>query len=325
MRTLTPWWSWVLALAACGPSHDLSGPDAPGPDALGPDMGEPGGDLAAVPPGCHLERTTEDRPDDHGFDQIRVLYVVPSDGSDAALDTNGKICNSVRAFATWFYAQAGSYLRFDTHEGLLDIGFVRLGKTDVEMRGSDPNNESIDTGTAFVINRIERELAAAGLIASNKLYAVYYDGTSTWACGAGAYPPLIPGRLGAMYLDALPIGQTVACGESYPWGLPSLAPGYVDYAMLHELVHAMGIVSQFSPHHHSTGHVFDTTAAMPQRDLMYSPRMGQPDPAWGTTHPDGLLLDLGNDDYFQADAAVELGRMSLLAPLPDNATRPGGW
>jgi hypothetical protein len=35
---------------------------------------------------------------------------------------------------------------------------------------------------------IERELANLAMIAPNKAYAVYYEGSSTWACGAGAWP-----------------------------------------------------------------------------------------------------------------------------------------
>jgi len=299
----------ALACAACG--DDGAAP---------PDASEQ--DLMDVPAGCVVERSTGNRPDDSTRDQIRFLYVLPSDGVDAGHDTSGKICNSVRGVATWFHEQTGQFLRIDTQDGLIDIGFVRLSKTDAEMRGTDANNNTIENGVAFVRERIERGSQAMGLVAPNRLYGVFYDGTSSWACGGGAYPPLISDRVGAMYLQAIPLGQTQACGASYPWGQASLVPNYVDYGILHELVHSMGIVSMTSPHQHSTGHVYDLGAPNPNSDLMYSPRMGMPDPGWATNT--GLVIDIGSDDYYNAGAA-DLATMSLLAPLPENARRPTGW
>lgn len=284
-----------------------------------------GVDLPGVPAGCVPERATADRPDDTRHDQIRVLYVLPADLPDEGRDTSGQICNSVRAFATWFHAQAGAHLRFDTSGGLLDIGFARLGKTDAVMRGNDPDNGSVEFGTAYVRNRIETELISMRQIDSNKLYAVYYEGSSLYACGAGTLPPHIIGRVATMYLDGLPMGQSVLCGESYPWGQASLVPNYIDYGMLHEIVHSLGVVPESAPNHHSFGHVFDRDAVAPNRDLLYSPRPGMNDPGWATNDPAGLILDLGKNDYFQANGEVELSTMSLLAPLPEGWNRPVGW
>lgn len=296
--------------------------------ACGDDDGDPavdaGIDMPGVPTACAADRATADRPDDNGYDQVRVLYVLPSDATDQNRDTSGQICNSVRGFATWFHAQADAHLRLDTAGGEIDIGFARLGKTDAEMRGNDPNNNSVDFGTAYVRERIERELVAMGMIDRNKLYAVYYEGSSTYACGAGAYPPLITARVGTMYLNGLPPGQSTPCGQSYPWGQATLVPNYIDYGMLHELVHSMGVVAESSPNQHLMGHVFDRNAVAPNRDLMYSPRLSGTDPGWATNDPAGLVLDLAKDDYFGA-GDVDLAKLSLLSPLPEGARRPIGW
>jgi hypothetical protein len=248
---------------------------------------------------------------------------LPSDATDHGRDTNGQICNSIRGVATWFHTQSNVYLRFDTANDLIDIGFVRLNKTDAYMRGTDVNNTSIDTGTAFVRERIERELVAMNQIASNKLYAVFYEGSSVYACGGGAYPPTIKARVGAVYLEGMPPGTSVPCGDSFPWGQANLKPSYIDYAILHELVHSMGIVASTSPNQHSSGHVYDVSSATPQRDLMYSPRTSS-DPAWATNNPGGLFVDINRDDYFSA-GAVDLSKMSLLTPLPAGQVRPNGW
>ncbi|HSD85876.1 MAG TPA: hypothetical protein VLB44_00120 [Kofleriaceae bacterium] len=302
----------LVAVAACGDDGATTPPDAAG--TL---------DLAAVPQGCVPERALADRADDTTLDQIHVLYVTSQDGADRQRDTNGQICNSMRAVATWFHGQSDAYLRFDTQDRLIDIGFVRLPETDAQMRGTDPANTDIDTGTGFVRERIERELVAMGMIESNKLYAVFYEGSSVYACGGGAYPPLIVARVGAMYLQGMPPGVTQPCSDVLPWGQASLVPSYIDYGILHELVHSMGIVPMGAPNEHAAGHVYDVSSTTPARDLMYSPRTSS-DPAWAVTDPNGLLIDINRDDYFTT-GSVDLAKMSLLSPLPADAKRPYGW
>jgi hypothetical protein len=302
----------LIACSSSGMGDDVDG----GPDASGDD-------IAVVPPGCLTERSLADRPDDHGFDQIRVLYVTPADGPDNARDTNGQICNSVRAWATWFNRRSDAFLRLDTSGGLIDIGFVRLAANDVQMRGNDPGNNTIETGIAFVRERIERALEAQGLVAPNKAYAVYYEGSSSWACGGGAWPPLISDRVGAMYLKGVPFGTSIDCG-AMPWGRADLVPEYIDYAMLHEIVHTLGFVPDASPHEHSYGHIFEVGVPTTHRDLMYSPRPQMPDPPWGIYDGDGALLDVNGDDYY-GTSGYDLARSSILAPLAQNAQRPIGW
>jgi hypothetical protein len=317
----------LVALCACG--DDGGGDDGLTPDGsqlvdAGPDSPDaPMVDMPVVPTGCAAGRTMTNRPDDTSLDQIRFLYVLPSDAIDHQRDTNDQICNSVRGVATWFHTQTDLNLRLDTSGGLIDVGFVRLTKTDAQMRGTDPNNTSVDTGTAFVRERIERELVAMGAIASNKLYGVFYEGSSVYACGGGAYPPLINARVGAVYLQGMPPGLTQPCGDAFPWGLSSLVPSYIDYAVLHELVHSMGIVPDSSPNEQAQGHVFDVSSSTPNRDLMYSPRTSG-DPAWATNSSAGLIVDINHDDYFHA-GTVDLATMSLMSPLPSPPVRPQGW
>lgn len=314
----------VLALVGCGADDSMLGPDA---GTEGDGSGGDGGDGSIDPSdqlaGCVAGRATADRADDNALDQIRVLYVVPADGLDREYDTNGKICNSIRSIARWFHTSAGdSYLRFDTQGGLLDIGFVRLTKTDAQMRGTDPNNTDVNTGTAFVRERIERELESKGLIAANKLYAVYYDGSSVYACGGGAWPPVIQDRVGAMYLRGMPTGLTTPCAEVLPWGQASLVPNYIDYGILHEVTHSLGFAPDAAVHEHAMGHVYDGTADS-ARDLMYSPRIGGTDPPWNVGA--GLILDINHDDYYGTTPALDFAKSSLLTPLPAGPQRPIGW
>lgn len=276
-------------------------------------------------PTCPFDRSEADRPDDVDAPQIRVMYVLPADVDDEALDTNDRICDSVRSWTTWLRGQSDDrQLRLDTAAGALDIGFVRLSKTDAQMHGTAAVAD-VETGFAYVRNRIEQELLLAGLLAPGKIYAVYYGGSSEYACGGGAYPPTIVDQVAAMYLGGQIPGYPACTSE--PWGEPDTAPAYVDYAMLHELMHTLGAVDLLAPHEHASGHAYDDDAARPWVDLMYSPREGENDPPWGVYEPDGLQLDLGRDDYFDHGdpELVDLARSVFLEPTADGASLPPGW
>lgn len=277
------------------------------------------------PPTCSEARSELERPDDSPDPQVRVLYVIPSDGTDEALDTNGTLCSSVLSWRRWLEEQSeGRTLRLDTADGVLDIGFVRLDLTDAQMHGTAAVAD-IDTGIAYVRDRIERELRALGMLEAHKLYAVYYGGTSEYACGGGAHPPELVGQVGAMYLGGQ-IPGFAPCTDA-PWGQPDLVPRYIEYAMLHELVHSLGVVDSAAPHEHSAGHAFDDAEPSPERDLMYSARPGGSDPPWGVYAPGGLVLDLGRDDYFEPPdpALVDLARSAFLEPMPADPVFPPGW
>ena len=228
--------------------------------------------LAADPAFGALPRATADRLDDWaGRPQVHALYVVPSDGTDRALDTNGTIEASVDAFQRWLASQAGGRaLRMDTFEGALDITFRRLSRTDAAIAASGP----------FVRDEIERELVGAGLV-RDKLYAVWYDGSSTFACGGGAWPPTLRGSVAALYLQGRPPAAALCANN--PFATPGGPPRYWDFAMLHELVHTLGFVATCAPHHTLAGHTSDDV-----RDLMYAGPLG-----WAPS-----LLDVGRDDYY---------------------------
>ena len=221
-----------------------------------------------------LPRATEDRADEVRGPQLHAVYALPSDGEDRALDTSGAIAASVEAFQRWLARETGgTNFRLDTSDGELDVTFVRLPISDESMKA---------TG-AFVRNEIERLMREAGQIETGKLYAVYYDGGSTYSCGGGAWPPRLVGVVGAMYLRAQPAGYAVPCSAN-PLAAPGAEPGYMDIAMLHELVHTLGFVAECAPHHTRAGHASDSP-----NDLMWSG-----DQPWQLPP----RLDIGRDDYY---------------------------
>jgi hypothetical protein len=153
----------------------------------------------------------------------------------------------------------------------LDVSFHRLSQT----------GSALAQRGVFIRDAIEQELRGAGFDREDKVYAVYYDGATTAACGGGAWPPTLPGAVGALYLRA-----------TYGAGLPCYDPALsrsglqiMDFAMLHEVLHTMGFVPTCAPHHTRAGHVSDDP-----RDIMYA---GPED--WRPS-----ILDVGQDDYYHA-------------------------
>ena len=114
-----------------------------------------------------LPRATTDRPDDRPGAQIHVLYVLPSDGSDEALDTNGTIAASVGNFQSWLKGQTGGNgMRLDMSGGELDVSFVRLAESDAQLAARG----------LFMRDAIEAGTRAAGFADPDKIYVDYYGG-----------------------------------------------------------------------------------------------------------------------------------------------------
>lgn len=250
-----------------------------------------------------LGRANADRFDDSDSFQVHVIYTVPKDGQDRQRDTNGEIRNSILALQSWFKGQTGGVgLRFDTYDGEPDITFVRLSQTDAELSSAGE----------YALERIEAELTALGFNHPRKLYAVYHDGGNNHTCGGGAAPPSLVGSAGITFLRGTPPGAP-PCSNS-PLGASLTQPSYLDYVMLHEVVHTLGAVPDCAPHLTSVGHHTTDDPA----DLMYGGNLPARSPR---------KLDANHDDYFghgRSDC-FDLAKSAFLEPLPVDAAPPLGW
>jgi len=218
------------------------------------------------------------------------MYVVPSDGMDRSFDVNDTIVNSTAAWESWLSDQTGGRrIRLDTYLGQPDITFARLSQTDAQLAAYG----------ASIRDQIEAELHASGFNAANKIYALFYDGSSTFACGGAAWPPVLPGNVVGLYLRGVLSG--VPCLDTYAG--PGQPPGYREFSMIHEILHALGFVPTCAPHHVLSGHVSDDP-----HDLMYA----GPEPWLPST------LDTNHDDYYSAGVTgcLDLSQSAFLASPP---------
>src|SRR6185503_8690916 len=242
------------------------------------------------------DRSTTDRADDATGRQVHVMYVVPSDGVDDHLDQTATLESSLKIANEWFKTQTGGKgLRFDTYNGKLDATFLKLTKTDLEMNVAGGN----------VRGKLEYQLIANGFNSVDKVYLVYYSGDGD-GCGRGAWPPTLPGNVGALY-----IGAAAAC-TTQPFAVGTQPPGFLEFLAVHEVLHVLGFVAQCAPHHTEAGHIGDSV-----QDVMFSgPQAWQPS-----------TLDVNHDDYFGSavPGCRDLANSSLLEPLPAGAEAPPGW
>lgn len=216
-----------------------------------------------------------DMPDERAGPQVRFVYVIPSDGEDRLFDSNGKISNAISSIQHWLIGETGGKkLSVDSFQTSFDIGFVKLDKTDNEMRAYGIN----------LRDELERILKSKGFTKEQTIYAVFYDGSNDHACGGGAYPPTLPGTVAAIYLKGTPPNAPTC--NSNDLGTSDTIPGYLELAMLHEIIHTLGYVPSCSLHHHQAGHV-----SAPTNDLMYAGNE-----AWAVP---SLKLDIQNDDYYK--------------------------
>ena len=227
------------------------------------------------------------------------MYVVPCDGVDRSFDVNGTIVNSTAAWERWLGDQTSDrQIRLDTYLSQLDITFTRLSKTDAQLAAYG----------ASIRDQIEAELHARGFNAANKIYALFYDGSSTFACGGAAWPPVLPGNVVALYLRAALSG--VPCLDTYAG--PGQPPGYREFSMIHEVLHALGFVPTCAPHHVLSGHVSDDP-----HDLMYAgPEPWQPS-----------ILDTNRDDYYSANVpgCLDFSQSTFLDSSSTKAEKTSQW
>jgi hypothetical protein len=247
------------------------------------------------------DRTTGDMPDEISGPQVHFLYVVPADGTDRQLDANGAMEQSINRIERWFEAQTRDQaLRIDTYKGAPDITFVRMPHSDAQATSTNP----------WPLWVIGEDLVAAGFNNQAKVYAAFYDGHSTWACG-GAKSPALP-KLGAMYLLAQPTNDPRPCSDAPGFGTGTDRPGYFEIGLLHEILHVIGFTPHCAPHASADGygdHVDDSPT-----DLMYGPD-ARSRAGWDWAH---AVLDYNHDDYYRAHipGCPDLSESPYLQPIP---------
>jgi hypothetical protein len=262
------------------------------------------------------ERSLVDRPDDmSGMYQVHVLYVLPAGAADQQRDLDGRIDMSVGAVNGWLWQQTGgSMMRFDTYQGELDITFVALDMTSDEIYEAAVAQYG---GALWIRDIVEAQIAGMNVFQPGKIYVSMVEiDRHPSTCADSAHPPELMGRLAGLYPSAVVEAGWNCADEPFGAGI-----SFKDMGVMHEIVHLLGFASSCGSHPTSadnTSHTGDDN-----RDLMWAPAGGDAR-FWET---DNMLLDPGNDDYFNHSIAgcPDLIDSAFLDPLPADPQPPIGW
>ncbi|MDB5728848.1 MAG: hypothetical protein JWQ00_2053 [Noviherbaspirillum sp.] len=247
--------------------------------------------VASAPaPQQPLNRSGVDQPDDLHGAQVHLVYAIPADGVDHAFDLSETIANTTGSYNNWLAQQtAGNRLKIDTYQGRLDVTFVRLPRSDAAYDAFGYNKRDV----------IEADMRAMRQVNPDKIYAVYYDGGNVNTCADAPHPPALAGQVAVLYMRGAVPGYMPCQDNPYAAG-PTAAPGYLDFTMLHEILHTMGAVDDRAPNAVLNGHVnTDPTDLMYAGPLPWNPSVLDSTKA-NYYNPNGLaggLFNLANSLY----------------------------
>jgi hypothetical protein len=242
-----------------------------------PVLAQPAGTSVSV------ERTSIDLEDDSLLHQIKVFYVVPSDGIDERLDIDGRLASMVQSANSWLRDQTGKRLRFDTYRGQLDVTFVRLDETEAELwRPPEQDTAPCRERPCPVPDDIAGRLEGLGVLPEHKLPFIFYGGQvhpGFGAIGCGG-----AGRRSAWVIWGLvdPAWGDRACDVPFVVQ-PAGGEGFSHaLGLVHEIFHTLGAVDPLAPNSSGEYHI-----------------IGDPDDLMSVEGGSGPWhIDKGRDDYW---------------------------
>lgn len=182
-------------------------------------------------------------------------------------------------------------LRLDMrNNGQVDVSYFALSRPDgfYASRG------------VFAVDEMGAEIAASPLYNRTKIYLIYYEGTSTVACGNGQSP----GHFSAIYLRGAPPGAPPC--DTFALASSATGPaGYLEWSAIHEIGHNLGFVNSCATNYTTfiPGHTGDDPT-----DLMWARRDASDTRSWRPS-----VLDPGQDDYYGASVPGTCPRNMFLS------------
>lgn len=208
-------------------------------------------------------RTSADRPDDLTGPQVRVYYVLPADGPDRMWDINGTLDRAVKTANEWLFAKGEHHVRFDLHDGELDVGFVRLPEHEGDL-WMDPSDPTLRCTTACPEPWwIHQRLDQLGVLSPDKTPVIVYGGgiaptirVSGIGCAmAYGFDNVLYGGFVSPAVRSFMSGWAGCLG-----GMEATLPeteNSLGLVIIHEILHVIGAVDFDAPDENGTGHLVD--------------------------------------------------------------------
>jgi hypothetical protein len=157
-------------------------------------------------------------PDDKTGYQIQMVYVETSSSLGSNYDTNGQIEQWVSQAQSWIKNQTGKELIFDTHQGKLDIAYLKF-------------DGNIDQGNDEVLVQAYRKLNPNTYFGKTLAFVVDQTMSQEYMCGWAGRP--------SDY--ALIFPNFTNCGGFEQYTMLNNGLTYPAKALLHEIIHSYGV------------------------------------------------------------------------------------
>ena len=167
--------------------------------------------VAAQDPGISLL-------DDKTGYQIQMVYVETSSSLGSNYDTNGQIEQWVSQAQSWIKNQTGKELIFDTHQGKLDIAYLKF-------------DGNIDQGNDEVLVQAYRTLNPNTYLGKTLAFVVDQTMSQEYMCGWAGRP--------SDY--ALIFPNLKDCGGFAQYTMLNNGLTYPAAALVHEIIHSYGV------------------------------------------------------------------------------------
>ena len=158
-----------------------------------------------------------DQADDLTGYQIRMFYVVPADGTDRGLDTNGRIATWLDQASAYTKRKIGLTPAFDTYKNIYDIGFLKSKYSLAEL-ASNP------------LEKLRSEVTTSQLGAL-KVAGFIIDGDiSPGLCGLAQRPS-----------DVFFVTLAPGCWKDTPYYNEEIPETFIARVIVHEWFHTLGV------------------------------------------------------------------------------------
>lgn len=183
--------------------------------------------LAILPPAKPLPVAAQDRPDDLSGFQVHVVYVVPKDAVSHDYQASGHIDTWVAIAQQWLQQRLGRTLRFDTHQGRLDVTVMPSTHTVAQLAAQDESGR----GPLQMLAAEYRTANGGGWAGKSLLFIV--DGQlSTQYCGLG--------EVGDDLALVTPVGEGCWTDDADYLGT-GFGVNWISSTIVHEVFHNFGV------------------------------------------------------------------------------------